>query len=138
MNQLPRFAVELLNSPTYILMRVATMSGNLVLCFMPRSQGKVTCSVNTRLDYGTDGYLTSQEPHNPHYNYLPYIYLVCKRTRLYCNAILSYPYQAYIVNFTVSLFLDFIQGPTITVGLIGRHFRSPSRAALWLGTPLSM
>ena len=50
MNQLPCFAIELLNSPTYILMRVATMSGNLALCFMPC---KVTCSVNTRLDYGT-------------------------------------------------------------------------------------
>jgi len=37
MNQLPRFAIELLNSPTYILMRVAIMSGNLALCFMPRS-----------------------------------------------------------------------------------------------------
>ena len=28
MNQLPHFTIELLNSPTYILMRVAIMSGN--------------------------------------------------------------------------------------------------------------
>jgi len=61
------------------------------------------------------------------------------KTILYCNAILCYPY--YIVNFTFSLFLDFIWGPIITVGLIllyiiGRHCRSPPRAALWLGTPL--
>jgi len=37
MNQLPCFAIELSNSPTYMLMRAGTMSGNLALCFMPRS-----------------------------------------------------------------------------------------------------
>src|SRR6218665_1953379 len=48
----------------------------------------------------------SQEPHNPHYNYLLHNFTLQKdKIILYCNAILNYQYyvdQYYIVNFTVS------------------------------------
>ena len=81
--------------------------------------------------------------HHSHIIHIIIIYFIFTLQKdkiiLYCNAILSYQY--YIVNFTVSLFLDFIEWPTITVGLIllyitERHFRSLPLAALLLGTPL--